>query len=36
MKVIKLLVVEEECKINDLMEERLKLVLEKCGFNKNI
>ena len=29
MKEIKLLAIEEECKINDLIEEGLKLVLEK-------
>ena len=29
MKKIKLLSVEEDCKINDLIEEGLKLVLEK-------
>ena len=33
MKAIKLLAVEEECKINDLIEEGLKLVLEKRQCN---
>jgi len=33
MKKIKLLSVEEDCKINDLIEEGLKLVLEKRSKN---
>lgn len=35
MKEIKLLAIQEDCKINDLIEEGLKLVIEKRNSKNN-